>query len=74
MAREKRKREPGIKRLYRSGKDKILGGVCGGIAAYKILELIPRLRKRGIDVSVIMTGSATKMIDPHAFEKASGNE
>ena len=23
-----------IKRLYRSGKDKILGGVCGGIAEY----------------------------------------
>jgi phage shock protein PspC (stress-responsive transcriptional regulator) len=26
--------ENGIKRLYRSGKDKILGGVCGGIAEY----------------------------------------
>ena len=24
----------GPKRLYRSGKDKILGGVCGGIAEY----------------------------------------
>lgn len=23
-----------IKRLYRSGKDKILGGVCGGIGEY----------------------------------------
>ncbi|MFH0833005.1 MAG: PspC domain-containing protein [Candidatus Aenigmatarchaeota archaeon] len=23
-----------IKRLYRSGKDKILGGVCGGVAEY----------------------------------------
>ncbi len=23
-----------IKRLYRSGKDKILGGVCGGLAEY----------------------------------------
>lgn len=23
-----------VKRLYRSGKDKILGGVCGGIAEY----------------------------------------
>ncbi len=26
--------ETGIKRLYRSGKDKMLGGVCGGIAEY----------------------------------------
>ncbi len=25
---------PQIKRLYRSGKNKILGGVCGGIGAY----------------------------------------
>lgn len=24
----------GVKRLYRSGKDKVLGGVCGGIAEY----------------------------------------
>ena len=23
-----------VKRLYRSGKEKILGGVCGGIAEY----------------------------------------
>ena len=25
---------PEIKRLYRSSKDKVLGGVCGGIAEY----------------------------------------
>ena len=25
---------PPIKRLYRSRKDKVLGGVCGGIAEY----------------------------------------
>ena len=23
-----------VKRLYRSGKEKVLGGVCGGIAEY----------------------------------------
>jgi phage shock protein C len=26
--------EQKVKRLYRSGKDKMLGGVCGGIAEY----------------------------------------
>lgn len=31
---KKPKRKPKVKRLYRSGKDKILGGVCGGIAEY----------------------------------------
>lgn len=35
MAREKSTTSTApIKRLYRSGKDKILGGVCGGIAEY----------------------------------------
>ncbi|MCX6711898.1 MAG: PspC domain-containing protein [Candidatus Woesearchaeota archaeon] len=33
-----------IKRLYRSGKEKILGGVCGGIAEYfNIDPIIVRL-------------------------------
>ena len=33
-----------MKRLYRSGKDKILGGVCGGIGEYvKIDPVIIRL-------------------------------
>lgn len=31
--KKEEKAEP-IKRLYRSGKDKILGGVCGGVAEY----------------------------------------
>jgi phage shock protein C len=36
MAREKPKRKLGtsVHKLYRSGKNKILGGVCGGIAEY----------------------------------------
>ncbi len=29
-----RARQGGVKRLYRSGREKILGGVCGGIAEY----------------------------------------
>jgi phage shock protein C len=29
-----RKAESPVKRLFRSGKDKILGGVCGGIGEY----------------------------------------
>lgn len=27
-------RARGVKRLYRSGKERILGGVCGGLAEY----------------------------------------
>ena len=35
----KTRKSKGVKRLYRSGKDKVLGGVCGGIAEY--LEVDP---------------------------------
>jgi len=31
---KKPKRMPKTKRLYRSGKNRLLGGVCGGIAEY----------------------------------------
>ncbi|MDD5163139.1 MAG: PspC domain-containing protein [Candidatus ainarchaeum sp.] len=31
---KKSEKQSGIKRLYRSGKEKLLGGVCGGIAEY----------------------------------------
>jgi phage shock protein PspC (stress-responsive transcriptional regulator) len=33
-SRRKTSRKVAAKRLYRSGKDKILGGVCGGLADY----------------------------------------
>ncbi|MCD6215761.1 MAG: PspC domain-containing protein [Candidatus Aenigmarchaeota archaeon] len=31
---DKNSRSSKIRRIYRSGKDKILGGVCGGIGEY----------------------------------------
>ncbi|MCX6814228.1 MAG: PspC domain-containing protein [Candidatus Aenigmarchaeota archaeon] len=34
VAAKPSKKEPEIRRLYRSGKDSILGGVCGGVAEY----------------------------------------
>lgn len=38
--------------------------VGGGIAAYKCLELIRRLRERGVDVRVVMTNAAQQFITP----------
>jgi phosphopantothenoylcysteine decarboxylase/phosphopantothenate--cysteine ligase len=43
---------------------KILLGVTGSIAAYKAAEIISLLKKKGADVSVIMTKSALKFIQP----------
>lgn len=48
-------------------------GVTGGIAVYKALEVISRLKKKDIDVRVIMTTSATKFVTPLSFQSLSQN-
>lgn len=53
---------------------KVVIGVTGGIAAYKVVGIIAQLRKLGAEVHVIMTEHAAKLVDPRGFEKASGNE
>ena len=56
------------------GGKNIVVGVAGGIACYKSLDLIKELRKKGANVHVIMTESATHLVDINDFEKVSGNE
>ena len=51
----------------------ILIGISGGIAAYKTTNIVSSLRKKGYNVKVIMTESATKIISPLAFESLSRN-
>lgn len=48
-------------------------GVSGGIAAYKALEIVSLLIKKGINVNVIMTESATKFVTPLSFQSLSQN-
>lgn len=55
-----------------SGKSVVLC-VTGGIAAYKAADIISRLRKKGANVFVIMTKSATEFITPLTLEVLSGN-
>ena len=45
----------------------IILGVASSIAAYKSLDLVSRLLKRGLDVEVIMTQNATNFITPECF-------
>lgn len=47
---------------------RILLGVTGGIAIYKTLDLISRLKKKGFEVDVIMTEHATRFVTPLTFE------
>lgn len=43
-------------------------GVCGGIGAYKAVEIARGLQKRGHDIAAIMTRSAAKFVGPVTFE------
>ena len=51
----------------------IVIGITSSIACYKVLELIKKLRKLRANVHVIMTKSATKLVDTKDFEKVSNN-
>jgi len=50
----------------------IVLGVCGGIAAYKSVELLRLLKKQGANVRVIMTENAGAFVGPTTFEALSG--
>jgi phosphopantothenoylcysteine decarboxylase/phosphopantothenate--cysteine ligase len=54
-------------------KKNVVVGVCGGIAAYKALDIVSALRKKGINVDVIMTEHATKFVTPLTFQSISAN-
>lgn len=52
----------------------IVLGVSGGIAVYKALDVVSRLKKHNIDVRVIMTKSATEFVTPLSFQSLSQNQ
>lgn len=54
-------------------KQCVVIGVTGGIAVYKALDVISALRKKDIDVRVIMTKSATEFVNPITFQAMSQN-
>lgn len=51
----------------------VMVGVTGGISAYKVVDVVSRLKKKGADVHVIMTESATHFVTPLTFREISGN-
>ncbi|MDD4291968.1 MAG: bifunctional phosphopantothenoylcysteine decarboxylase/phosphopantothenate--cysteine ligase CoaBC, partial [Clostridia bacterium] len=54
-------------------KKNVVIGVGGGIAAYKVCALVSSLRKKEINVDVIMTEHATEFVRPLTFETLSAN-
>ncbi len=51
----------------------ILVGICGGIAAYKAVEVVSKLRQQGHDVHVVMSRAARQFVTPLTFAGVSGN-
>ncbi|MBU4140530.1 MAG: phosphopantothenoylcysteine decarboxylase [Candidatus Omnitrophica bacterium] len=52
----------------------VILGVTGSIAAYKACELINRLKRRRINVSVVMTKEAEEFITPLTLQALSANK
>lgn len=52
---------------------RILIGITGGVSAYKTLDIVRELSKRGQDVRVVLTSIARKFVTPLTVETLSQN-
>lgn len=50
----------------------IIVAVCGGIAAYKVADVVSKLVQLGAGVTVVMTDDAQKFVTPLTFEALCG--
>jgi len=55
-------------------KKRIVLGVCGGIAAYKVADLASKLTQAGAQVDCVLTTSATQFISPLTFASVTGRK
>ncbi len=51
---------------------RLLLGVTGGVAAYKVAELARLLQRNNVEVQVAMTEAATKFVTPATFQALTG--
>jgi phosphopantothenoylcysteine decarboxylase / phosphopantothenate---cysteine ligase len=66
--------DPAARPAAEAATRRILLIIGGGIAAYKSLDLIRRLRERGMAVRVVMTAAAQKFITPLSAGAISGDK
>src|SRR5207253_6215649 len=52
----------------------IIVAVCGGIAAYKVADVVSKLVQLGAGVTVVMTKEAQQFVGPLTFEALSGRK
>lgn len=50
----------------------VIVAVCGGIAAYKVADVVSKLAQRGAGVTVVMTRAAQQFVTPITFQALSG--
>jgi phosphopantothenoylcysteine decarboxylase/phosphopantothenate--cysteine ligase len=67
----KQRKERGVQNVF-LGK-KIVVGVTGSIAAFKVAGWVSALAKDGADVSVVMTKAACRFVAPLTYAALSGN-
>lgn len=56
-----------------ASKPTAIVAVSGGIAVYKAVEVVSRLRKADVEVRVLMSTSATEFVTPLTFQAISGH-
>src|SRR6476661_3052201 len=56
-----------------TGRELIVA-VCGGIAAYKVADVVSKLVQLGAGVTVVMTAEAQRFVTPLTFEALSGRK
>lgn len=62
-----------IQQQLRPHPPRIVLGISGGIAAYKMPELVRLLRKAGVEVSVVLTDAAQPLVGREALRTVSAN-
>ena len=53
---------------------KVTVGVCGGVAAYRAVELVRALQEAGLDPHVVMTAAAEEFVTALTFAAISGHK
>ena len=72
--REPVSKSPNPARSAPSSGREIIVAVCGGIAAYKVADVVSKLVQLGAGVTVVMTAEAQRFVTPLTFEALSGAE
>lgn len=59
--------------MQRLMNKRILLGITGSIAVYKVADLVRKFRENGAEVRVVMTRGATEFVTPMTFQALSGH-